>query len=383
MKPYMLETKSDHTKIGSWLCTEGPYLDYISELSTSNPGLRKADPKNKDHPLRLGNAKVVLLELRADLGVDKREFVSVVDLESYFRKVRANDVSSRRRIYLVEGLAQDYISALGSHFFMDPSFFLRQERTCVWSNEFTPTSDALPQPSSLQPDKCFHIQYCELRQFDHALSNTPMYCQRTGRHIGMTPARIEEDSTTGILRRKCAFWSQKYEDGGWDAVILCDPQLQSLSINQTIRTDVNNYPFQGGYVDFIPPAPGPHPRPGSPQSEKSAPPTPRHPRHSMLRDLVFYFSHHGHLIPAPLWANPVTASLFMQKIVAAHYLQLVDYIKAALPSLEMRLSTGWTEEEEQWRSLQTISRRCGNYRDDVEDTLLSLGLGLGDRKSVV
>ena len=67
----------------------------------------------------------------------------------------------------------------------------------------------------------------------------------------------------------------------------------------------------------------------------------------------------------------------MQKIVAAHYLQLVDYIKAALPSLEMRLSTGWTEEEEQWRSLQTISRRCGNYRDDVEDTLLSLGLGLG------
>lgn len=97
----------------------------------------------------------------------------------------------------------------------------------------------------------------------------------------------------------------------------------------------------------------------------------------MLHDLVFYFSHHGHLIPAPLWANPVTASLFMQKIVAAHYLQLVDYIKAALPSLEMRLSTGWTEEEEQWRSLQTISRRCGNYRDDVEDTLLSLGLGLG------
>lgn len=97
----------------------------------------------------------------------------------------------------------------------------------------------------------------------------------------------------------------------------------------------------------------------------------------MLHDLVFYFSHHSHLIPAPLWANPVTASFFMQKIVAAHYLQLADYIKAALPSLEMRLSTGWIEEEEQWRSLQTISRRCGNYRDDVEDTLLSLGLGLG------
>ena len=92
MKPYMLGTKSDLTKIGSWLCTKGktdgqpsliyrsynpgPYLDYISELSISNPGLRKADPKNRDHLLRLGNAKVVLPQdgqtYRDDIRADRR-----------------------------------------------------------------------------------------------------------------------------------------------------------------------------------------------------------------------------------------------------------------------------------------------------------------------
>ena len=63
----------------------------------------------------------------------------------------------------------------------------------------------------------------------------------------------------------------------------------------------------------------------------------------------------------------------MKKIVTAHYIQLIDYIKVMLPSLELRLATAWVEEQDQWKSLQTTSRRCGNYRDDVEDILLNLG----------
>lgn len=75
----------------------------------------------------------------------------------------------------MEGLAKDYIGILGGHFFMDPTFFQRQERTCVWSNDFTPVSDALPHPSLLNPEKSFHLQYCELRQFTKAIENR--YCE--------------------------------------------------------------------------------------------------------------------------------------------------------------------------------------------------------------
>lgn len=93
----------------------------------------------------------------------------------------------------------------------------------------------------------------------------------------------------------------------------------------------------------------------------------------MMRDLVHYFKNHSELFSTNDWSEPTASSFFVKKIVAAHYLQLVDYIKAMLPSLELRLTTAWVEEQEQWKSLQTISRRCGNYRDDIEDTLLSLG----------
>jgi hypothetical protein len=158
-------------------------------------------------------------------------------------------------------------------------------------------------------------------------------------------------------------------------VILCDPQLDELNVppreyNQRNNTysdlklseKLKNTSFQDGYVDFIPTV-----SPGVAADKL------KHPHSSMLRDLVHYYRNHADLFQIEEWADPTRSSIFVKKIVAAHYLQLVDYIKAMLPSLELRLTTAWVEEQEQWKSLQTISRRCGNYRDDIEDTLLSLG----------
>jgi hypothetical protein len=126
---------------------------------------------------------------------------------------------TRRRIYIMEGLAPDFVKTVGGHFFMEPAFFQRQERTCVWSNEFTPVSDALPQPSLLNPEKSFHLQYCELRQFDKALENRYYFCERTRRHVGMTAPRHKEESTTGILRRKISWWCRVTARGGWDGML--------------------------------------------------------------------------------------------------------------------------------------------------------------------
>lgn len=152
-------------------------------------------------------------------------------------------------------------------------------------------------------------------------------------------------------------------------MILCDPQLEELSPQPKDGTrkwdTLTNDAFQEGYVDFLPP----------PDRERAMS-KPQLPRHSMLKDLCHYLEHHSDLLPEDEWDSPVTSAFFLKKVVAAHYLQLVDYIKAMLPSLELRLTTAWVEEQDQWKSLQTISRRCGNYRDDIEDTLLSLGIPL-------
>lgn len=163
-------------------------------------------------------------------------------------------------------------------------------------------------------------------------------------------------------------------------VVLCDPQLVQLSPtpNEVVNSETNelreienvheelkNSPFQEGYVDFLPPVS--HDRIANKKT---------HPHKSMLHDLVHYYQQHSDTLTDREWETPVTSAIFLKKVVAAHYLQLVDYIKNMLPSLELRLTTGWVEEQVQWKSLQTISRRCGNYRDDIEDTLFSLGYAL-------
>lgn len=181
-------------------------------------------------------------------------------------------------------------------------------------------------------------------------------------------------------------------------VILCDPQLEKLTPppklfvpkaemppkTQKEKTQavlklqdsqdmldegrLENTPFQGGYIDFVPPAPVINGR---------IPQTSSHPHESMLRDLVYYYKTNANRLKGEdVWDVPSTSAFFIKKIVAAHSLQLADYIKSVLPSLELKLTTGWVEEKEQWKGLQTISRRCGNYRDDLEDTLLSLGYSL-------
>jgi hypothetical protein len=203
-------------------------------MSGYNPGLLEPDPMNKKkHPLKKGLAQVVILEAPASGVADfkQHDFRNVSELRKHFE----NDITSvpKRRVYVMEGLAPDYIDVIGSKFFMDPSFFLRQERTCVWSNDFTPTSDALSQPSLLSPEKEFHLQYCELRQFTHVVDNVPYFCKRTGRHVGMTAARQAEESTTGILRRKVSWWCKKTDGGGWDGT-------QYFSYRDYVLTSANH-----------------------------------------------------------------------------------------------------------------------------------------------
>ncbi|KAF2109352.1 hypothetical protein BDV96DRAFT_585419 [Lophiotrema nucula] len=369
--PSVTPTSTVDDDTGSWLCEKGSdYQQYIAALAGSNPGLRAPDPAHKNNQLTNGNATVVLLEASGTgkPRFKRQQFKHIADLKRHLAST--DDKHDKRRIYIMEGLAPDFISVLGGHFWMDPWFFQGQERSCVWSSEFTPASDMLPQPSVLQPEKAFRLQYCELRQFPKTMPNVPFFCWRTNRHVGMTPPRKAEKSTVAILRRKIAFWSRQTEGNkGWDAIILCDPQLGELN-NKGSKLEIDNDSFQDGYIDFLPPP--------TPQQARTKP---KHPHHSVLKDLCHYFENHADALKDDEWKKPITASFFLKKIVIGHSMQLIDYIKAMLPSLELHLTTAWVDEQDQWKSLQTISRRCGNYRDDMEDTLLSIGVSLDEPKS--
>lgn len=200
--------------------TAGPYRQYIEALSKTNPGLTTADPNNEKIPIGYNTAKVVLLEAPAG-GYPTfalREFANCTELREHFEDAKQKRGLGCRRIYIVEGLARDYVATIGGRFFMEPTFWMRQERTCVWSTDFTPVSDALPQPSLLNPEKSFHVQYCELREFNKPLESRPFFCKKTGRHVGMTPPRQGAKTTTAIMRRKVSWWAADSPEGdkGWD-----------------------------------------------------------------------------------------------------------------------------------------------------------------------
>jgi hypothetical protein len=133
-----------------------------------------------------------------------------------------------------------------------------------------------------------------------------------------------------------------------------------------IKQKARNTPFSGGYRDFVKHLEFGHNVPKGP------------PRTSMLEDLSFYWTEHGDKLGENL--GPTFATLFMQKIVASHYMQLLEFARANVANLEFQLSrrdslkdvhTPWIEA--QWSDLQAWSWRCLEYIEQVETILISVG----------
>lgn len=133
-----------------------------------------------------------------------------------------------------------------------------------------------------------------------------------------------------------------------------------------IKQEAPNTPFSGGYLDFV----------KHPEFGHNVPKGP--PRTSMLEDLCFYWTEHGDKLEENL--GPAFATLFMRKIVASHYMQLLEFARANVANLEFQLSRRdslkdihipWIEA--QWSDLQAWSWRCSEYIEQVEAILISLG----------
>lgn len=127
--------------------------------------------------------------------------------------------------------------------------------------------------------------------------------------------------------------------------------------------DLRSGPFQGGYVEFIPTTAVPA------GSRRVRQPTAKLSRRSMLEDLCYYFQEHAQLYTETAWTNPLTSSVFLRKMIAALYMQVVNYLKASIPAQELRLTTSWVEERDQWLRLFDTHTRTMNFCDDMTDIL--------------
>lgn len=203
-------------KEGSWLCADGPYRDFISKMGAIDPMLTKAD-KTGHAPLVAGNARVAMLEIGQNETVQRRDYRGAQDLRRHLES-QPSTHSPWRRIYIMEGLAPDFVAVFGTHFLMTPTFFSRHERTVIGSLRHDNPSDMPTLPSLLDPEAAFLVKYQELRLFVKGLSTSMDYyvaCATTGRRIAFL--RIGDNvEPVGIVRRKCSYWARKDSHGNWD-----------------------------------------------------------------------------------------------------------------------------------------------------------------------
>ncbi|KAH9213611.1 hypothetical protein DL95DRAFT_436331 [Leptodontidium sp. 2 PMI_412] len=374
--------KPDTTK---WLWPEGPYLDYVTKLDTLYPGTGTIDPLNHHISSRVGQSRSVLLELTPDQKWSRQTFKDGAEIKNHFTDRQQNDVLGKtpvlsQRIYILEGLDPDFVQAYGSYFFMDPRFFVRQERNDLWNLNHNESviHDTDILPSRIDPERYFRIKYREVRHFGPQLRDWRTVCAATGRHVAAIGFQWNLDNNAAVAR-KFSFWSRMGRDDSWDVVILCDPPVHQVHIlSRPMVTDIfQNEPFQGGYPDFI-------------KREDANPKTPQSldapPRTSLLDDICFYYeNHYQSLINQPGSQAPLTpkvATVVPLKIICAHYLKLIDYFEVILTKLakvEWQLSrqSDWEEYtgpaiEEQWSSLQLSSRRLSEFINDVECILRDL-----------
>lgn len=207
---------------GAWLCAAGPYLNFISHMNDVNPGIGLPDPKNEYIGYRVGQSRSVVLELKSDVTWSCKPFQNALEVKGHLRERSSTSMQAanpRKRIYILEGLDPQYVEAYGSHFFMDPSFFIRHERNDLFNlkrSEFH-IHDPPPLPSLKDPENYFRVKYREIRQFGPQLRDWRTTCALTGRHIAAIGFEGKLD-TIGSIARKFSFWSQKYADGGWDGM---------------------------------------------------------------------------------------------------------------------------------------------------------------------
>jgi hypothetical protein len=222
------DTQSSNQPLdGHWLCNSGSYLNYINYLCKHQPSLRHQDPSNWFAPVSGREARVAFLELESN-GRTEPKILKAEELTQHLPDPHASGQREpKRRIFIMEGLRQDFIKAFGESFGIEPSFFAMQERKGATFN-YNENVDNPALPSLLQPENSFCISYYELwaytgdERFQNLADRTQgeeiaVWCKQTGRPITWYGWRYKHAELLLVVPRKCSVWVRKRSPSDWDS----------------------------------------------------------------------------------------------------------------------------------------------------------------------
>ncbi|KAK8118161.1 uncharacterized protein PG998_006442 [Apiospora kogelbergensis] len=340
------------------------------------------------------------------------EYTSASALAIALREQVTASRGPSRSVYLLEGLSQDFISVLGGHFRIHPSLFMDHERLVPAGGRLTGENGGIPfLPSASCGRDHVSLKYHEPLVLPTRPAGFRNLCDVSGRHIAMTRL-VGQLSDVGISRRKCTFWSNETPSGGWSCtyylkgkerpqneniatrrnlsasagnqlltvkavrvltvtgLIICDPPVQRILTDYSgnFGYDVAASPYNSGYIDFVP---------LSHQMKMQCGP----PRSSLLDDLLFYLKNHSDALETPI--VPRSLRVFVDKIVASHFLKLAEFLQTNIDIVQWHLSRrhdlalfAVAAVEELWSDVQAWQRRTAEYQDDLEAIMLQLHIPL-------
>ncbi|KAF4976451.1 hypothetical protein FZEAL_6889 [Fusarium zealandicum] len=263
--------------------------------------------------------RLVALEAQDDAVYQRLETSDPDELEAYFKVCRKNKKkkNNRKMVYIIEGTNPEFVAALGGQFRMHPSFFSDYLVVAHMSTENQSIDNILPSIACSRDHLC--LEYYEFLKWPDTYNDDVEVsdCLHTGRG-----ANRDKDLSTLSFNRKCSVWSSsKSSDGGWDAVVLCDPPPR-IRIKATGMLVDDFEPWSGGYSDFLP---------YKYQMECLSGP----PRTSMLDDLRYYLQQHSRHLDLDEADAPL---LFIQKIIAQQYAQGLEVSRTTVLNAQLDLS---------------------------------------------
>lgn len=171
-----------------------------------------------------------------------------------------------RILIVLEGLSSGMIEYVGAAWDVDPYFFASYIRSADWEPADEYISSAR-LPSSQKSDGFVCLSYLEPIRLPQELAD----CSRAEtvndvkrsleiRSIYNTGKKIDSCTVVGLLSRKVALWTRKYDNGCFEAVLLCDSILPTEfdlyvelpSLKGKERRHVSAWsPWAGGCVNIL------------------------------------------------------------------------------------------------------------------------------------
>ncbi|KAI1466149.1 uncharacterized protein F4812DRAFT_436102 [Daldinia caldariorum] len=353
--------------------TAQSYEELIKSLCASDLRMKRSilnKPAKAWKPWSRAQVRVVALHFNPDASVSSTiEYTDASTLAAGLTREIAPRKPLSRSVYLLEGLSGEFVRVLGDHFQLHPSVFVDHERLTPLSDRQTGEKGGIPfLPSAICGRDHVSLKYHEPLVLSQRPTGFRCLCDTSGRHVAITRL-MGEISKVGISRRKCTFWSRCMPLGGWRCLIICDPPIRRILTDHTGRSGFNvvTSPFNSGYMDFVPLS--------NQMKALSGPPST-----SMMEDLLFYLENHSDTLNLD---HPKSVRVFVEKIIASHFLKLAEFLQSNTEVVLWHLSRrsdlthfGVSIAEELWSDVQSWKRRVAEYQDDLEGTMLQLGVPL-------